>query len=91
MFSPKQAVQPNPSYPALCRQDTTSPWSTDYGGNSYTLILMSAIKTYLKEIKKQKKREKKRRKKGKEFPEGRHLPRRTQKMFFLHKNCQEKS
>ena len=32
--APKQAAQPNPSYPALCRQDTTSPWSTDYGGNS---------------------------------------------------------
>ena len=26
MLSPKQAAQPNPSYPALCRQDTTSPW-----------------------------------------------------------------
>ena len=25
MLSPKQAAQPNPSYPALCRQDTTSP------------------------------------------------------------------
>ena len=25
--------QPNPSCPALCRQDTTSPWSTDFGGN----------------------------------------------------------
>ena len=34
MLSPKQAAQPNPSYPALCRQDTTSPWSTDYEGNS---------------------------------------------------------
>ena len=33
MLSSKQAAQPNPSYPALCRQDTTSPWSTDYGGN----------------------------------------------------------
>ena len=29
MLFPKQAAQPNPSYPALCRQDTT--WSTDYG------------------------------------------------------------
>ena len=35
MLSPKQAAQPNPSYPDLCRQDTTSPWSTDYGGNIY--------------------------------------------------------
>ena len=26
---PKQAAQPNQSYPALCRRDTTSPWSTD--------------------------------------------------------------
>ena len=34
VLSPKQAAQPNPSYLALCRQDTTSPWSTDYGGNS---------------------------------------------------------
>ena len=32
-LSPKQAAQPNPSNPALCRQDTTSPWSTDYEGN----------------------------------------------------------
>ena len=28
MLSFEQAAQPNPSYPALCRQDTTSPWST---------------------------------------------------------------
>ena len=27
MLSPQQAAQPNPSYPALCRQDTTSPWA----------------------------------------------------------------
>ena len=40
MLSPKQAAQPNPSYPAPCRKDTTSPWSTDYGGNSKTLIQM---------------------------------------------------
>ena len=26
-------AQPNPKYPALCRQDTTSPRSTDFGGN----------------------------------------------------------
>ena len=38
MLSPKQAAQPNPSYPALCRQDTTSPWSTDHVGNSQTLV-----------------------------------------------------
>ena len=25
----KEVAQPNPSYPALCRQDATSPWSTD--------------------------------------------------------------
>ena len=35
MLSPKQAALPNPSYPALRRQDTTSPWSTDYGGNIF--------------------------------------------------------
>ena len=34
MPSPKYVAQSNPSYPALCCQDTTSPWSTDYGGNS---------------------------------------------------------
>ena len=33
MLSPKQAAQTNPSSPALSRQDTTSLWSTDYGGN----------------------------------------------------------
>ena len=35
-----------PSYPALRCQDTTSPWSTDYGGNIYsqTLELMPAMK-----------------------------------------------
>ena len=45
MLSPKQAAQPNPSCPALCCQDTTSPWSTDYRGNicSQTLILMLAM------------------------------------------------
>ena len=37
MLSSKQAAQPNPSYPALCRQDTTSPWSTDNGGNIFLL------------------------------------------------------
>ena len=26
----------HPSYPAPCRQDTTSSWSTDYGGNIYS-------------------------------------------------------
>ena len=32
MLSPKCVAQPNPSYPAFCRQDTTFPCSTDYGG-----------------------------------------------------------
>ena len=70
------AVQPNPSYPALCRQDTTSPWSTDYGGNSETLILMPAVqhickrfkekekkKLFLEKMKKKKKKEKVKKKK----------------------------
>ena len=57
MLSPKQAAQPNPSYPALCRQDTTSPGSTDYGGNSLTLIQTPAIKKYLKEIQEKRKEE----------------------------------
>ena len=35
MLSSKQEAKQNPSYPALGRQDTTSPWSTDCGGNSY--------------------------------------------------------
>ena len=45
MLSPKQVVQPTPRYPALCRQDTTSPWSSDYGRNIYNLtqILMPTI------------------------------------------------
>ena len=56
MLSPKQAAQPNPSYPALCHEDTTSPWSTDYGKqlNSDT---NASNKKYLKEI--QEKKEKK--------------------------------
>ena len=46
MLSHKQVTQPNPSYSALCRQDTTSPWSTDYGGNisCWNLKLMPAMK-----------------------------------------------
>ena len=56
MLSPEQAAQPNPSYRALCRQDTTSPWSTDYGGNSFTLILKPAIKLDWKKYKKKKRR-----------------------------------
>ena len=42
LLSPKQAAQPNPSCPVLCRQDTTFPWSTDYGGNIFcwTVIQM---------------------------------------------------
>ena len=56
MLSPEQTAQPNPSYPALCRQDTTSPWSTDYGGNSSTLTNASNQK-YLKEIQEKRKEE----------------------------------
>ena len=56
MLSPKQAAQPNPSNPALRRQDTTSPWSTDYGGNSETLILLPAIKHIWKKYKKKEKK-----------------------------------
>ena len=33
MVSPQQVAQPNPSYPAKYRQDTTSPLSADCGGN----------------------------------------------------------
>ena len=33
MLSARQLPQPNPSYPALCRQDTTYAWGTDFGGN----------------------------------------------------------
>ena len=33
MLSTRYLPQPYPSYPALCRQDTTCAWSTDYGGN----------------------------------------------------------
>ena len=43
MLPPEQAAQPNPSYPAPCRQDTTPPWSTDFGGTN------ASNKTYLKE------------------------------------------
>ena len=43
---------------SLCRQDTTSPWSTDYGGNicSLTLILMQAIKIFGRRKEKEKKK-----------------------------------
>ena len=34
--SPKKVAEPNPSHPALRRLDTTSPWSTDYGGNIFS-------------------------------------------------------
>ena len=34
MLSPKQAAQPNPSYPALVVRTPHLPWSTDYGGNN---------------------------------------------------------
>ena len=60
MLSPLKVAQPNSSYPALCRQGTTSPWSTDYGGNISSetliliLILMQAMKTHLKENRKKK-------------------------------------
>ena len=54
MLSPKQAAQPNLSYPALCRQDITSPWSTDYGRNSDT---NASNNTYLKEIQEKRKEE----------------------------------
>ena len=33
MLSSLQVAQPNPSCAALWRKDTTSPWSTDDGGN----------------------------------------------------------
>ena len=36
MLSPQLAADPNPSCPALCRQDTTPPWSSDYGRNIYS-------------------------------------------------------
>ena len=39
MLSPRYLPQPYPSYPALCRQDTTSAWSTDYGGNHQRLTV----------------------------------------------------
>ena len=39
MLSHRYLPQPYPSYPALCRQDTTSAWSTDYGGNHQRLTV----------------------------------------------------
>ena len=44
--APKLGAQPSSNYPALCRQDTASPWSTDYRGNikSETMIQMQAMK-----------------------------------------------
>ena len=39
MFSPVLVAQPTPSHPALCRQDTTSPWSTGFGGNIFCWML----------------------------------------------------
>ena len=33
MLSARQLPQPNPSYPARCRQDTTYAWGTDFGGH----------------------------------------------------------
>ena len=55
MLSPKQAAQPNPSYPVLCRQDTTSPWSTDYGGKQLNSDTNASNRNYLKEIQEKRK------------------------------------
>ena len=38
-LSLKVVAQPSLSNPALCRQDTTSPWSTDCEGNVHSLTL----------------------------------------------------
>ena len=47
MLSPKQAAQLNPSCPALCRQDTTSPWSTvPVCETVQNLILTPALKMF---------------------------------------------
>ena len=46
--------QHNPSYPALCRQDTTSPWSTDYWRKQLNSDTNASNKTYLKEIQEKK-------------------------------------
>ena len=58
MLSPKQAAQPNPSNPALCRQDTTSPWSTAHGGNIFCQTPIQMLE------KKKKKKSKKEKEKG---------------------------
>ena len=42
MLSPQYMAQPNPRYPALSRH-TTSPWSTDYGGNIYCKTRMMGL------------------------------------------------
>ena len=34
-LSPNLVAQPDPSYPGLCLQDTTSPHGNDHGGNIY--------------------------------------------------------
>ena len=57
MLSPKQAAQPNPSYPALCLQDTTSPWSTDYGGKQLNSDTNASNKKYLKQGQEKRKKE----------------------------------
>ena len=65
---PSRRPNPNPSYPAPCRQDTTSPWSTDYGSNE------KKREKHSKKKEKRKRKEnggKKRKKKGKKKKEKR--------------------
>ena len=52
MLSSKHAAQPNPSYPALCRQDTTSLRREQLNSDTN-----ASNKTYLKEIQQKRKEE----------------------------------
>ena len=101
MLSPKLAAQPNPSYPAQCRQDTTSPCSTDYilllnpdtnaGSSVYFEKEEEKRNTFFKKNRKNckivKMKNKKKRGKMEEMPQrSTYLPRRLKKLIFFRRN-----
>ena len=53
---PMQAAQPNPSFPTLCRQDTTSPWRHRLRRTQLNSDTNASNKKYLTEIQEKKKR-----------------------------------
>ena len=85
--SPNQAAQPNPSYPALCRQDNHISMEHRLRRKQFFSVTLASNKTYLKETQEKKKRrnfvlEKNETEKRKRIKKGEN--------FFIQKNRQEK-